>query len=279
MIRFLTTAESAAQIERLAREAKETLTLVSPYLQISSQLIERIIAAEKRDAKVRLVYGKNRKIAKGTRERLARLSDLELHFYEHLHAKCYFNEEALVITSMNLYEYSEKNNREMGIVVSVEEAVYQQARAEVADIIGQSEQNALLDTSGAKEHSSAGGGQTGRKPKAEGNGVVRTIKRAFSASASEAGTSSETTASNGGVSAPSKGFCIRCSRSITYDPTRPYCWTCFQSWTEWENRNYEEPHCHRCGEEMGLQPGRDSSSMERPECKRCYKKRRAEERS
>ena len=39
---------------------------------------------------------------------------------KNLHAKCYLNEKMAVIGSMNMYEFSEKNNREMGVLVTRE---------------------------------------------------------------------------------------------------------------------------------------------------------------
>lgn len=54
-------------------------------------------------------------------------------FYEKLHAKCYLNEDVGIITSMNLYEFSELNNREMGISVdaNIDYEVYKQITAEI----------------------------------------------------------------------------------------------------------------------------------------------------
>ena len=40
---------------------------------------------------------------------------------KNLHAKCYLNEQSAVIGSMNMYEFSEKNNREMGVLVTKED--------------------------------------------------------------------------------------------------------------------------------------------------------------
>lgn len=37
-------------------------------------------------------------------------------FCKNLHAKCYLNEDVGIITSMNLYEFSQINNNEMGIL-------------------------------------------------------------------------------------------------------------------------------------------------------------------
>ena len=42
-------------------------------------------------------------------------------FREHLHAKCYMNDSHALVTSMNLYEFSQVNNDEMGILVSAED--------------------------------------------------------------------------------------------------------------------------------------------------------------
>ncbi len=38
-----------------------------------------------------------------------------------LHAKCYLNENEALLTSMNLYEFSQSNNDEMGLIVSKRE--------------------------------------------------------------------------------------------------------------------------------------------------------------
>ena len=43
-------------------------------------------------------------------------SDIDVYFNEKLHAKCYMNEDTAIITSMNLYEASEKN-RELGVLI------------------------------------------------------------------------------------------------------------------------------------------------------------------
>ncbi len=39
---------------------------------------------------------------------------------QNLHAKCYLNEKAAIITSMNLYDFSQVNNNEMGVYTKLE---------------------------------------------------------------------------------------------------------------------------------------------------------------
>jgi phosphatidylserine/phosphatidylglycerophosphate/cardiolipin synthase-like enzyme len=38
-------------------------------------------------------------------------------FCKNLHAKCYINEEKCIVTSLNLYEFSQVNNNEMGVLI------------------------------------------------------------------------------------------------------------------------------------------------------------------
>lgn len=41
-----------------------------------------------------------------------------IYFYDNLHAKLYFNENTALITSMNLLDYSIKNNLEIGCLLN-----------------------------------------------------------------------------------------------------------------------------------------------------------------
>lgn len=63
------------------------------------------------------MYGKS-DLHPNEQKQLDALTNIELFFLQNLHAKCYLNENVLVVSSMNLYEFSEKNNREMGIVLT-----------------------------------------------------------------------------------------------------------------------------------------------------------------
>ena len=58
-------------------------------------------------------------------------------FCKNLHAKCYMNEEMCIITSLNLYEFSQVNNNEMGILIQRGEdsQLYKDAYEEAQRII------------------------------------------------------------------------------------------------------------------------------------------------
>jgi phosphatidylserine/phosphatidylglycerophosphate/cardiolipin synthase-like enzyme len=65
---------------------------------------------------VRLVYGKS-ELAPQEINWLRSLEFVRTSFCQNLHAKCYINEQAAIITSMNLYDFSQVNNNEMGVFI------------------------------------------------------------------------------------------------------------------------------------------------------------------
>ena len=58
-------------------------------------------------------------------------------YCKNLHAKCYLNEELCIITSLNLYEFSQINNNEMGVLIqrSEDPELYKEAYEEAQRII------------------------------------------------------------------------------------------------------------------------------------------------
>ena len=61
-----------------------------------------------------VIYGKN-ELRPEENNWLRSMDSIKTGFLQDLHAKCYMNEEEALVTSMNLYEYSQVNNYEMGI--------------------------------------------------------------------------------------------------------------------------------------------------------------------
>lgn len=119
-MKFLTTKGIAASIEDIIKNSKEYIYIISPYVKIDDSYIERLYEAEKNGIDISLIFGKEE--MKGfEKDKFRKFNKLKIYFLENLHAKCYFNERTALITSMNLYDYSEKNNREMGIEINKSE--------------------------------------------------------------------------------------------------------------------------------------------------------------
>ncbi len=139
MAKFLTTNGISFYIEEVIVGAKSEIFLVSPYLKLSTNLYERLKDADLKNIKINLIYGKD-DLREDQWKLLTDLNNLNLFFKDNLHAKCYFNEDMMVISSMNMYEFSEKNNREMGVLImkNEDEGLFKEGYGETSSIISSS---------------------------------------------------------------------------------------------------------------------------------------------
>ena len=144
MAKFLTTSEVFSQIETIIKKAKANLHILSPYLKLHPTLSQRLQDADRRNIRIILIYGKE-ELEPDQKKLLSELKGLELYFCENLHAKCYFNEDLMVITSMNMHSFSVENNREMGVLITKEqdEEVFKAAVEEVHSILAASKKHEM----------------------------------------------------------------------------------------------------------------------------------------
>ena len=120
MAKFLNTSATSYFLEELIKNARDRLILISPFLQLNNRIKELLADKNRLKIDVRIVYGKD-KLQIDEIEWLNELAFVRTSFLQNLHAKCYISEDMCIITSMNLYEFSERNNNEMGVLFSREE--------------------------------------------------------------------------------------------------------------------------------------------------------------
>ena len=114
MAEFLDTTAVSYRIERLLKSAQQRIVLISPYLKLRPRIRELIEDAVRRGVSVRVVYGKKEDC--GGADQLREVRGVEITFCKNVHAKCYLNEHTGIITSLNLYDFSEAKNQEMGVL-------------------------------------------------------------------------------------------------------------------------------------------------------------------
>jgi len=138
MPKYLRTSGITAVVEELIREARERLYIISPYLKLSDNIRELLNDKEREKAEVRIIFGKQ-ELNPTEMSYLQNLKYVRLYFSKNLHAKCYLNEKKMIISSMNLYEFSQLNNREMGILierdVEADKPVYEDAWKDIESIL------------------------------------------------------------------------------------------------------------------------------------------------
>lgn len=109
-MKLLNPNEIGTKISTLLVEAKETFISVSPYLDISSWK-KMIKSLEQSTSKVDIFFY-YREIKEIDKQLLERLNVKLIHI-PNLHAKMYFNEKECIVSSMNLYEFSDLNSIEI----------------------------------------------------------------------------------------------------------------------------------------------------------------------
>jgi phosphatidylserine/phosphatidylglycerophosphate/cardiolipin synthase-like enzyme len=136
MAKFLNTSATNYYLEELIKGASERLILISPFLKLNDRIKELLEDKDRMKIDVRIVYGKS-ELHPSEINWLKSLSFVRTSFCKNLHAKAYINEESCIITSMNLYEYSQINNNEFGIFISRTDdmEVYRDAFEEAQRII------------------------------------------------------------------------------------------------------------------------------------------------
>ena len=140
MAKFLDTTGVNFYLQNLIKNASVQLVLVSPYLQLNDRIRELLEDKNRMKIDVRIVYGK----VELRPDEITWLRGLDLvrtSFCKNLHAKCYMSEHGCIVTSMNLYEFSQVNNNEMGIYFDAtdDRQLYADAKEEVQRILRVSE--------------------------------------------------------------------------------------------------------------------------------------------
>lgn len=116
MAKFLNTKKSVSEIEDLIRDAGQTLILISPYLKLSKDFKELLSYRNSKDKITTVIFGKVQ-LNPDEMKFLESLQFVILKYKDDLHAKCYLNDEKMIITSLNLYDFSMNNNKEMGVLI------------------------------------------------------------------------------------------------------------------------------------------------------------------
>lgn len=211
MAKFLNTSGVSFFLEELIKRTKDKVILVSPYLQFNDRIKEHIqnLNIQKKD--IRIVYREN-KLHPDENNWLANQIGVRTSICKNLHAKCYINDNEAIITSMNLYEFSQLNNNEMGIHITKEAdpELYRDAYEEVQRLLTISEELRV---------------------------TVQKIdsKTVSSKQAKEKGTDAS-------------GFCIRTGVQIPFNIEKPLSKEAYKKWNEYADAGYPEKFCHFSGE-------------------------------
>ena len=116
---FLNTQAISNELMKLIKDAKEKIILISYSFKVNQQIQERLKTKSKIGtlSEIVIVFGKT-ELKQTELDWIKEIQDLKIYEKLNLHAKCYLNEDRAIICSMNLYDYSQQTNIEMGILIT-----------------------------------------------------------------------------------------------------------------------------------------------------------------
>ncbi len=121
MAEFLKNTQLLSSIEELIEKADQWLWLISPYIKFHERIKECLRQKkDKPSLHIVVIFGKNeedisKSLSKEDFDFLKEFPSVTIGYEKRLHAKYYASEDFSIITSMNLHEFSQNNNNEVGI--------------------------------------------------------------------------------------------------------------------------------------------------------------------
>lgn len=123
MAKFIKGNELNAELEKILDTAEQQVLLISPYIKLHDRYKASLRGLlDKPEVEIVVLFGKNeeditKSIQKEDLEFLMEFPNIQIRHEKRLHAKYYANERKALLTSMNLYDFSQNNNIEAGILM------------------------------------------------------------------------------------------------------------------------------------------------------------------
>lgn len=268
MAKFLTGNRLNSEVESILENAYAQLILISPYIKLHERYISVLKSKMgEHDLEITVVFGKNeddvsRSMKIDELNFFTEFPNIEIRYEKRLHAKYYANEISALITSMNLYSYSQDNNIEAGILTK-------------SSLLGNLTGGLLTPFTGGdsfetdafeyferviqqaeliyKKVPDFDSSLMGLKKKYKGSKVIidkigdffnnNTLppKKEYikqNLAKTNIHVASKTT----------NGYCIRTGREIPFNTKNPFSDEAYNSWLKFKNEEYPEKYCHFSGE-------------------------------
>lgn len=247
MIKFLDGDAISAKIIQTIREAEVYLTLVSPYIKLTNKIKSELIYLRKSkpEVEIEIVFGKNdsnpsRSLSNEDFEFLKSLQNIRISYVKELHAKIYCSENRLMLTSLNLHEFSQAYNFEAAFVIENSKSIVGSLINTKTDLAWDEALefvDKVIENSTPVYHK-------GKVYETSWLGFSTKLIEEYNEDNSEIFFKRPTTTRDSTY----LGFCIRTGVNIPFNIKAPFSDTAYKSWKRYGNENYKEKYCHYSGE-------------------------------
>ncbi|MCR9081183.1 MAG: phospholipase D family protein [Cyclobacteriaceae bacterium] len=304
MAKFLTGEDLENAICDVIRNAKQSLIIVSPYIKLDDYFKE-IFQNKMKDYRLHflLIFGKNeneygKSLSFSDFEFFKNFPNVSIIYLKNLHGKYYGNEFGGILTSINMYDYSFKNNVEFGVYseVSILDKIksnfdneiynfcFELANSSPAVFIKRPIVEKKLLGISSNYHGSkilldctkdlVNNRSLEEKYLKDFVDIIdfndythndsKTRKEFEESKKMDIDLVSKIDQNNHFLNF---GFCIRTGEKIPFNPEKPFTYNAYLSWANYENPDFEEKFCHYSGE-----PSHGETSMARPILRKNWRK-------
>ena len=272
MAEFLKGEQLNSELVNIFERASEQIIIISPFIKLHSRIKDSLKGKlNEPKLKITVVFGKNEENKSKSLnleefEFFKQFSNIEIKYEPRLHAKYYANESLALLSSMNLYEYSQNNNIEFGILTkttllgsltNIGETLDKDAFNYFETVIQNSESKYLKEPKYDQKFL----GLT----KKYSNSEVKIDK--LSSELSKKNVSQKKVTSKQKSEFLQIGYCIRTGKEIPFNPKYPFTSKSYESWNKFKDENYSEKYCHYSGEKS-----KGETSFSKPILKKNWKK-------
>ena len=283
MARFITGKDLEEVVYSIIWKAEKSLLILSPYIKLDNYFKDLFKKHLNNGAlNITLVFGKNegnagKSLGQNDFDFFKQFPNVSIVYVPNLHAKYYGNDREGVVTSINLYDYSFKNNIEFGVhsEVSILNKISRSSDDHAWDECWRiAEQGEPVFISRPVYQKAFLSGLTGGKNYMRSEVLLDNTEAFYSRTGTRlqpkkklADFPEEVDFNKKESSMPTRaeserpvtGYCIRTGKEIPFDVKKPYCDTAYKSWLQYKNSDYKEKYCHKTG-----QPSYGKTSMAHP---------------
>lgn len=251
MAEFVKGNQLNSALEEIFENAEKKLIIISPFIKLHARFIDVLKSKiHDDDLKITVVFGKNENnLSKSFNVEdfnfLKDFPNIEIKYEPRLHAKYYANDFNALLSSMNLYDFSQNNNIEFGILTKV--AFSLNLMGDTLDIDAQiyfdqviSNSKTLYKKVPVYESKMLGFSQKYVESEIE----INEIEEIFNLPVSN----KKRKETKPATEMPHIGYCIRTGEKIPFNPERPFSKKAFESWNKFKDKDYKEKYCHFSGE-------------------------------
>ena len=259
MAKFLKGNELNSQLEKVFEDAESQIVLISPYIKLHERYKSALLTKTSNpNIEIVILFWKNEDdLSKSMKQDdfdfFKQFPNIQIKYEKRLHAKYYANETKAILTSMNLYGFSQNNNIEAGVLMESslkgsftgENELDKSSWDYFRVVLEQSE--LLFEQKPVFEKKNLLSSRKYVKSEIEVDKLSDFFKNVSYKKVYKK-KEQKITKSEIITKVDNSGFCIRTGNEIAFNVEKPMNYEAFKMWSKYKDADYSEKYCHFSGE-------------------------------